>query len=322
MKESLVSPETPPLARPQPSAWRAWFYLVRLSFLRQARARQMVWIALGLLVLAVSLVAINTALGRWTMTNWRIPDRNALPLGEWLTESETLTATVPFDRHSAGILFAANGATEAMLTRSDFLVFTRGFVFLLFFSFLLPVWSLSFATEALGGERESQTMIWLLTRPIPRPAIYLARFLGMLPWCIALTLGGFALTCAVAGRPGPLALRLFWPAVFWGSLGFAALFFMIGAFVRRPAIVALVYSFFLEIVIGNLPGTLKRISVGFYARCMMFTAAETHGLEPENPVIYEPITGDTARLVLLLGTIGLVLLGMMLFRRAEAQPGD
>ena len=33
-----------------------------------------------------------------------------------------------------------------------------------FFSFLVPIWSLSFATEALGGERESGSMIWLLTR--------------------------------------------------------------------------------------------------------------------------------------------------------------
>ena len=38
-------------------------------------------------------------------------------------------------------------------------------------SFLLPIWSLSFATEALGGERETNSLVWLLIRPLPRPAI-------------------------------------------------------------------------------------------------------------------------------------------------------
>src|SRR5437879_491772 len=54
---------------------RAWGYLIWLSLQRQARARQMVWIALGLLVFATVLVAINTAGGRWGMDYWRMPRR-------------------------------------------------------------------------------------------------------------------------------------------------------------------------------------------------------------------------------------------------------
>jgi ABC-2 type transport system permease protein len=186
----------------------------------------------------------------------------------------------------------------------------------------MPLWSLSFATEALGGERENQSLIWLLTRPLSRASIYLAKFVAMLPWCLALNLGGFALLCAAAGRPGPEAWRLFWPAVFWSSLTFAALFFLIGAFFRRPAIVAIVYSFFLEVIIGNMPGTLKRASVGFYARCMMFEAAEARGLEPDNPVLYDPVSARTALWVLVLSTVFLVALGMALFRRTEFAAGD
>ena len=40
-----------------PSPLRAWFALVALSVRRQARMRQMVWIALGLLALTVAIVA-------------------------------------------------------------------------------------------------------------------------------------------------------------------------------------------------------------------------------------------------------------------------
>jgi len=68
---------------------------------------------------------------------------------------------------------------------------------------------------------------------------------------------------------------------------------------------------------GNMPGDLKRFSVGFYARCMMFDAAEERGLQPDNPVVYDPVSGPTALWVLLLSTVFLLAVGMFLFRRTE-----
>src|SRR5207253_1663247 len=56
-----------------PSAVRAWLYLVRLAVRQQARAGQMVWIALGLLALTTAIVAVNALAGRWGMDQWRSP---------------------------------------------------------------------------------------------------------------------------------------------------------------------------------------------------------------------------------------------------------
>src|SRR5262245_47583674 len=67
-------PLAPRLDSAAPSV-RAWFALVVLSMRRQARARQMVWIALALLGFTTFLVALNTALGRWDMGHWRPPRR-------------------------------------------------------------------------------------------------------------------------------------------------------------------------------------------------------------------------------------------------------
>ncbi len=150
--------------------------------------------------------------------------------------------------------------------------------------------------------REQNSLIWLLARPLPRPAIYLAKFVALLPWTVGLNMGGFALVCAAAGRPGLTALRLFWPAVLCATLAFAALFQMIGAAFRRPAIVAIGYSFFLEIILGNMPGVLKRVSVGFYAHCMMLEAADRHGIEIDRPNVYWPVDGTTAIIVLMTAT--------------------
>jgi ABC-type transport system involved in multi-copper enzyme maturation permease subunit len=208
-------------------------------------------------------------------------------------------------------------ACRAVLDHSDVLVFSRSVVFSIYVSFLLPLWSLSFATEAFGGEREAGSMVWLLTRPLPRPAIYLGKFVALLPWSLGLTLGGFALICLAGGRPGLVALLLYWPAVLWAGLAFSALFFLIGSAFRWPAVVAIVYSFFLETILGNMPGYLKRVSISFYTRCMMYEVAGGYGVQPEKPSVYLPVDGTTAWLVLAGLTVVLLMIGVVHFSRRE-----
>src|SRR6185437_16274413 len=215
---------------------------------RQARVRQMVWIALGLLVFAVLLVAINTSAGSWSMRHWRWPFRHGPTFLQWADEIQILTAALDPSAGGQGVQAALAASVRGIVDQSGFLIFSRWVVFSIFLSFLLPLWSLSFATEALGGERESNSLIWLLSRPLPRPAIYLAKFIALLPWSFGLNLGGFGLICLVAGPPGAMAFRLFWPAVLWATLAFSALFYLMGAFFRRPAVVAIVYGFFLEVI--------------------------------------------------------------------------
>jgi hypothetical protein len=212
---------------------------------------------------------------------------------------------------------AVFGSSRALLDESAFLVFSREAVFSIFLSFLLPIWSLSFATEALGGDREHNSLVWLLTRPLPRPAIYLAKFVALLPWSIGLNVGGFAILCLAGGRPGALALWLFWPAVLWATLAFTSLFYLTGAYFQRPAVVAIVYSFFLETLLGNMPGYLKRVSIGFYARCMMFEAAQRYGVQPEKPSVFLPVDGTTALFVLVGLSAGLLVVGAVVFSRMQ-----
>jgi ABC-type transport system involved in multi-copper enzyme maturation permease subunit len=218
---------------------------------------------------------------------------------------------------AAGMQDAIMHAAWAVLKKTDFINFSGWVVFGTFVSFLLPLWSLSFATEALAGDRESHSLLWLLTRPLSRPAIYLAKYVALLPWTLALNMGGFVILCAAAGSAGLQALRLYWPAVLCATLAFASLFHLIGAIFRKPAIVSLVYSFFLETIMGNMPGYLKRVSISFYTRCMMYDAASSYGVQPESPTVYLPVEGFTAMLILLGLTVALLCLGMYLFQRKE-----
>jgi ABC-type transport system involved in multi-copper enzyme maturation permease subunit len=300
------------------SSTRAWFYLIWLSIERQARARQMVWIAMGLLVFTATIVALNTAANRWTMGHWR-PEKGAPRYQESLDrQTAALAVAAAPSPISTGIVQAATGADRAVLHASGFVVFSRWLVWSVFVGFLLPIWSLSFATEAVGGERESRSLVWLLSRPLSRPAIYSAKFIALLPWTLGLNVGGFAVLCIAAGAPGRMAFSVYWPAVVAASLAFCSLFHLMSAVFRRPAVMAILYSFFLETFLGSMPGYMKRVSIGFYTRCLMFDAASAHGVEPpERPGVYLPVDPTTAWMVLLGLTASLLVVGMLVFARSE-----
>jgi ABC-type transport system involved in multi-copper enzyme maturation permease subunit len=291
--------------------------------------RQMVWIAIGLLVFALALVVVNTMANRWGMHHWRSPRRLGPTYVGWGYGTQAVAGLVHNSPGAHSIQTAVLGSYQAILSPtardnqgqllacSAFQVFSQTAIFSIFLTFLLPIWGLSFATESFGGERESQNLIWLLSRPQPRWSIYLGKFVALLPWSLGLNVGGFALLCLGAGPPGRLALRLYWPAIVSATLAFASLFLLIGAYFRRPAVVAIVYSFCLEVVLGNMPGYLKRVSVGFYARSMMFERAEEFGIYPDKPGVFLPVDGLTALIVLMVGTVSLLGLGMWVFSRTQ-----
>lgn len=288
-----------------PSAGRAWLFLVRLSFWRQARLRDMVWVAVGLLALSAFLVGYLNFSGQLTPKRW---PRAAAGI---------VAAFASPDRWS---LFAAFNPVIPPPT-TTFIVFAQGIIMSLLLGFLLPLWTLSFSTEALGGEREQNNLLWLLSRPLDRGAVYLAKYVALLPWALAFNLGGFVVLCLLGGHPGWRSLSLFWPAVLLATLAFAALFHLLAATFKRATILALVYVFFLEIILNLMPGYLKWATIGFYARCMMLEAGAPYGLPQPRPDLFVPVSGLTALVVLLVATAGLLALGVWVFRRTEYQDG-
>lgn len=315
-----------PLTSP-PSLFHAWFFLVWLSIVRQARMRQMVWIAVGLLGFTTTFVGINTAANGWDLHNRRFvfyygrdgdrmvyTNKTATDYTQWMFLAAPRSPLTPQWEQ------AVFNAAQAILDHSAFTVFVQALVLSgpsLLLNFLLPIWSLSFATDSIGGDRESRNLIWLLTRPLPRPLVYLAKFVALLPWTLGLNVGGFGLMCLAGGPPGRQAFAAFWPAVVCATLAFSSLFLLIGAYFRRPAVVAIVYSFFLEIILGNMPGFLKRASIGFYTRCMMYEAVADRQIGPQNPQLFLAVDGSTALVVLLTATVALLILGTIVFARTE-----
>jgi len=108
MSAMSTSPSAPgaDATRLAPSLGRAWCYLVALSFRRQARARQMVWIALGLLGFIAAMTAVATAADQWRRPRYRqiVAERQAM-----------IDAVRPGDPAQAIAEVASGVATAAVL---------------------------------------------------------------------------------------------------------------------------------------------------------------------------------------------------------------
>ncbi|MCE9532664.1 MAG: hypothetical protein K8T89_16320 [Planctomycetes bacterium] len=290
-----------------PSPFRAWLFLVGFSFRQMSRVKQMVGIAVGLLLVTCLVTSLVTMRFGWDRTEMRLQRSNPMTL-QYAAGS------------MVGPVIEKSPLMESIRRESKPLaVFSRWLVFFLFLGFLLPLWNLSFATSALGSDRENRSLIWLITRPMPRSGIYLAKFVALIPWCLALNLGGFVLICLSGGETGRKALSLYWPAVLAGSLAFAAIFHLIAALFSRPAVVGLLYAFFFETILSELPvpGTMKRLSINYYTRCLMYSAARTEDVPVESTALFVPVSDELAWFVLISVTVGVTAIGMWLFSRSE-----
>lgn len=290
-----------------PSALRSWLFLIWFSFWQLSRLKQMVRIAIGLLLLTCVVISLVTVRFGWDRTEARLR-RSHIKMVEFVAGSMV-----------APVIERSPQMEQLKRESRPIAVFSRWIVFFIFLGFLLPLWNLSFATSALGSDRENRSLIWLLTRPMSRSSIYLAKFLAVLPWCLAMNLGGFVLICLSGGRTGREALVLYWPAVLAGSLAFTAVFHLIAALFSRPAIVGLLYAFFFETILSELPvpGTVKRFSINYYTRCLMYSAANEESIPVESAVIFVPVSNRVAWMVLVGATIAITAIGMWLFARTE-----
>jgi hypothetical protein len=328
--------------------------LVVQSFQRHWRVRQMGWVSLGLLGLLVAVVALFTERGRWELPNHRArrshltnaqeaealtPRHRYLAFG-WVLKPTVFEegkpnpafARVPRphelpsplnpteDAHRSLLLSVPQAVMSSERFRHGwgFMTYSRWVVHLVFLGFVLPLFTLSYASSAFGADRESRSLVWLMTRPIPRGGIYLAKFVGTLPWCLLFGMGGFAAVCLAGGEYGREALARYWPAAAMATLAFAALFHLIGAIFRRPVVVGLVYVFFFEAVVAALPGSLKLLSLTFYARSLMYNEAAAAGYPTDLlPAMTQTVSGATAWAVLAAAAVGITLLGTWLFARSE-----
>ena len=130
------------------------------------------------------------------------------------------------------------------------------------FGVVLPVLALVVGTGVLGQEIDDGTVVHILTKPLPRREIILAK-LAVAVAVTAVTVGvPMLFVGALAGsvRLG-FALAV---ACALGALAYCALFLALSLVTRRPVLIGLLYVLIWEGVLGNLLNGTRILSIEQY----------------------------------------------------------
>jgi ABC-type transport system involved in multi-copper enzyme maturation permease subunit len=154
-----------------------------------------------------------------------------------------------------------------------------------FIRFCVPVLGLFYGTSLIADEVDDKTITYLFTRPIPRSAVLLGKYFAyavctlfvvlpsvVLVWLLIIPMGG-SLGAAFTDLLTDLGLLAL------GLLAYGAFFAFIGATVKRPLLIGLLFVFGWEFVSMALPGYLKRITIAYYLQGLV-----PHAMPSDSPV--------------------------------------
>jgi len=206
--------------------------------------------------------------------------------------------------------FLPNDSFAAFNAFSQFLMFV-------FASFVVPICAVAYATSSVGGDREDRTLLFLLIRPVPRPLILLAKYAATLPLALGIVMASLYIYCRAVGGVGWDAYSLYLPAIFYMTIAYISLFHFFAVTFRHSTIIALIYSLFMELLLGNMPGIVKRVAINYYGRSLMYASGVPLGLERPDPQWFEPISAASATLALIGIAVGGLLIALVVFQRRE-----
>src|SRR2546428_6633808 len=125
-------------------------------------------------------------------------------------------------------------------------------------------------------EIDDDTLPYLLTRPISKPAVVLYKYLGYVVAMFVLLVPplvvAYGVTEAYAGSSFGADLDVlgaFLAVTVLGGLAYGALFTLLSVATRRPLFVGLMFGFVWEGVVGSIPGDVPKLSVIYYIRSVL-----------------------------------------------------
>lgn len=132
---------------------------------------------------------------------------------------------------------------------------------------LLALASAIFTTAIVTQEVEQRTIVYLLTRPVPRWILLSVRYIASVIVVGALAVFAALLTSFGAYKGGFLGNPLLMKdliALLFGAFAYGAVFLFFSLLFNRALIVCLLFAFGWEAFLPNMPGQLNRLSVLSY----------------------------------------------------------
>ena len=158
-------------------------------------------------------------------------------------------------------------------------------MWLLYIRFIMPVLGVFYGTSLIADEVDDKTLTYLFTRPIPRAAVLFGKYFAYLACTVLLVLPSVVLIYLLLGPIGGTLGEAFPTLVSdlgvlaLGLTAYGAVFAFVGARLKRPVVVGLVFAFGWEPAVLLFPGYLKRLTVAYYVQALV-----PHAM-PQNSVV-------------------------------------
>ena len=148
-------------------------------------------------------------------------------------------------------------------------------IWVFYLRFTVPVLGVFYGTSLIADEVEDKTITYLFTRPIPKGAVLVGKYLAYLACTFFVVLPSVVLVylCVVPmrGTLGGSFLDLLKDLALLaiGLAVYGAVFAFIGARFKRPLLVGLIFIFGWEQAALAFPGYLKKFTVAYYLQAMV-----------------------------------------------------
>src|SRR5215207_9983830 len=148
-------------------------------------------------------------------------------------------------------------------------------IWIFYLRFTVPVLGVFYGTSLIADEVEDKTITYLFTRPIPKGAVLVGKYLAYLACTFFVVLPSVVIVylCIVPmrGSLGGSFLDLLkdLSLLAIGLAVYGAVFAFIGARFKRPLLVGLIFIFGWEQMALAFPGHLKKFTVAYYLQAMV-----------------------------------------------------
>ena len=150
-------------------------------------------------------------------------------------------------------------------------------IWLIYVRFLVPVLGVFYGTSLIADEVDDKTLTYLFTRPIQRSSVIIGKYLAYLVCTVLILLPSVVVVFFLAvplGRGATIA-QMF-PTLLTdlgmlalGLAAYGAVFAFVGARLKRPLVVGLLFAFGWEPAVLIAPGYLKRVTVAYYLQALV-----------------------------------------------------
>jgi len=185
-------------------------------------------------------------------------------------------------------------------------------------SFFMPVMAMIYGSSLVRDEIDDRSITQVVASPMDRMVTYAGYYLGLAASvCAAILLvltAGFLVFFGALGF-GAGSGHVYGSMVALvviGSFAYSALFILVSVLISHPVYFGLLYAFIWEGYIGSIPGNIRLLAVKHYVRSL-----GAHWIDVGAISGYNASTPGDAATVLAVLTVGLLVVGALVFRQKE-----